>query len=334
MIKKKNMFWKSVKSNSPVQEKNFNRSMERFYFKGNLNLSRLSEENIEAAKRIFAQKFPDSELLIITDNIDLIKRGVKYYLDVKENEIARAVIAFESDQKAYSFLKDNKNLEYISAQSYYPTSRYFHKDDLAKEILVKQSEIQAEKFEVADYENIIQVLENIKNVEGDYVEIGVYKGGSAYTALKYLKERKIDKKVYLLDTFEGFQYKEARESNDRFWINRLDNVAPSTVIEFLKEFDNYSIIKSNIISESLPSEIEKIAACNIDVDMYEAIAAALNKVCRLMTIGGIIILEDVGHTPALIGAHLAYMEFMNSIQGEDFHNILLSSGQALLIRYK
>jgi hypothetical protein len=38
------------------------------------------------------------------------------------------------------------------------------------------------------HENICEALEITKDVEGDYVEVGVYKGGSALTALNYLHQ--------------------------------------------------------------------------------------------------------------------------------------------------
>ena len=67
------------------------------------------------------------------------------------------------------------------------------------------------------HENICEALEITKNVEGDYVEIGVYEGGSALTALNYLDQINLKKKTYLLDTFEGFNYTDSENSSDVIW---------------------------------------------------------------------------------------------------------------------
>jgi hypothetical protein len=49
--------------------------------------------------------------------------------------------------------------------------------------------------------------------------------------------------------------------------------------------------------------------------MYEAVAAALAKVAPLIAEGGIIIAEDQGHTPLLIGAYVAVQKFLKSPEG-------------------
>jgi hypothetical protein len=65
------------------------------------------------------------------------------------------------------------------------------------------------------HENICEAFDITSKVEGDYVEIGVFRGGSALTAINYLDERaKVDpaypkRKAWLLDTFDGFNYEEA-----------------------------------------------------------------------------------------------------------------------------
>ena len=67
------------------------------------------------------------------------------------------------------------------------------------------------------HENICEAIELTKNLEGDYVEIGVFEGGSALTALNYLKQINLKRRVFLLDTFEGFNYVESEKSLDVKW---------------------------------------------------------------------------------------------------------------------
>jgi hypothetical protein len=51
-----------------------------------------------------------------------------------------------------------------------------------------------------------------------------------------------------------------------------------------------------------------------------------------MSVGGIMICEDAGHTPALIGARLALDNFLKSEQGKFFIPVHMTSGQVFLIR--
>lgn len=99
----------------------------------------------------------------------------------------------------------------------------------------------------------------------------------------------------------------------------------------VKEGQNINIVKSNIITDNLPDEIEHVAVCNIDVDLYEAVQYALYKVKDRVVKGGVIIAEDYGHTPELLGAQLAIDEFYEENEDEWF-KIVCTSGQCLLIR--
>jgi hypothetical protein len=52
-----------------------------------------------------------------------------------------------------------------------------------------------------------------------------------------------------------------------------------------------------------------------------------------MQIGGIMICEDAGHTPALVGAALALEQFLDSDLGAGFTPVHMTSGQTFLVRH-
>jgi hypothetical protein len=81
----------------------------------------------------------------------------------------------------------------------------------------------------------------------------------------------------------------------------------------------------------MPIVNEGIAVANLDVDMYEAVAAGLRKIAPHMLTGGILVLEDAGHTPLLIGAKLALEEFLRDPMGQRFMPLVMGSGQTFLI---
>jgi len=230
---------------------------------------------------------------------------------------------------------ERNNTFYFTPQKYYPTARYFHRNDIAREVLISEQKINMPKFEVADFENIIQAIDITRKIQGDYVEIGVYQGRSAHMALHYMREKKIRRKSYFIDIFEGFTYNAAIKSADALWAHTHTDYNYDTVKDFLSEFDAYEILIHNIITDELPDQIKSIAVCNIDVDLYEAISASLLKVAPLINTGGIIILEDQGHTPALAGAYLATQEFFEKEEiAHSFIPVHMTSGQMFLIRNK
>lgn len=66
--------------------------------------------------------------------------------------------------------------------------------------------------------------------------------------------------------------------------------------------------------------------------MYEAVLFALFKIAPKIVTGGIMIVEDPGHTPALIGARVALEKFLYSNEGKLFTPIYMESGQFFLIK--
>lgn len=58
----------------------------------------------------------------------------------------------------------------------------------------------------------------------------------------------------------------------------------------------------------------------------------LEKLAPLIVPNGILIVEDAGQAPALIGARVALSQFMNTPAGKDFRPVYMESGQTLLIK--
>ena len=270
-------------------------------------------------------KFKDIEYL---DNIDAINFDTN-----KSSPVF--VCVYESDEKLIEILREINqipNARFVMPGVYYPTARYFHRNDIARDTLIEDSKIDKPKFEVGDFENIIQALEITRHIPGDYLEIGVYQGRSAHLALNYMSRAKLERRSFFLDVFEGFTYDKAQSSSDLIWKNTHQDTSFQNVQEFLAEFNNAQVIKNNIITDELPREIEQISVCCIDVDLQEAVNAAINKVASKIAKGGLIILEDQGHTPPLGGAYLATCNFLDSDAAKSFVPIHMASGQMILIK--
>lgn len=92
------------------------------------------------------------------------------------------------------------------------------------------------------------------------------------------------------------------------------------------------MLRNNVISDALPDGIGPIAVANIDVDMCEAVEAALFRLAPLMSVGGVMIVEDAGHTPRLAGVPLALDKFVRSDVGRAFSSVYMASGPTYLIR--
>jgi hypothetical protein len=190
----------------------------------------------------------------------------------------------------------------------------------------------------ADFMNICQMLERTKHLPGAYVEVGCYRGSSSQVAIKFMRDKEIFRRSVFLDVFDGFDYEEAKKSSDAVWVNTHKTEGIETVKKRLEKFAEpmrgltVEVIKANIISDDCLSDVDQIALSNIDVDIYDAVLAGLQKIFPKLVRGGAIIVEDPGHHPNLIGARIALDEFLEAKSPKDYLLIQMESGQFLLFK--
>lgn len=247
---------------------------------------------------------------------------------------------FDNDEDLTDYLKKNKNkkgFQYKSEHAY-PVAEYMHEDKIClktmKHVFKDTINLKLSHWDKDDFQNICQMIKLTKNLVGDYVEIGVYTGSSGNLAMCYMDNANIKRNCFFIDTFEGFNYNTAFTSFDSGF-KGTHLIDDRDIIPFLHKMlsrykNKYKIIQSNICINELPSEIKKIAVCNIDVDMYEPTRDALNKIKNKIVKNGVIIVEDFGHTPALAGSNLAVREFLGV--NKNFLPIYFSSGQMVLFK--
>lgn len=155
------------------------------------------------------------------------------------------------------------------------------------------------------------VIEN--DIEGDFVECGVWKGGSmmaiAYTLKHFLCT---SRHLYLFDTFEGM----STPTKDDFDLSGLDaqtllNTSEkinspiwcySTLDEVKNNFEKTGYTPEKIhfikgkVEDTIPQYIpEKISLLRLDTDWYESTKHELVYLFPRLVNGGVIIIDDYGH---------------------------------------
>lgn len=173
----------------------------------------------------------------------------------------------------------------------------------------RQNTEQYAKWDWPDFVELCQAIHRTKHIPGDFVEVGCFEGSSSSVALHFMKESRIGRNCGMLDVFDGFNYATADLSPDAVWKGGHVVAGGREIVEQrLKRYEaadiglNVNVVRSDITKDELPAAIKKIALASIDVDMYEAVLAALRKVRPLLSIGGIVLVDDPPHTPGLIGA--------------------------------
>jgi hypothetical protein len=313
---------------------------------------KISPQSIDDAVKSAGQQFPDRMIVILTDatasgaaqSINCTSAEPSD-LDAFDYHKTIFIYACEQDDIGQGFVKkiiDRRGIfipVLVAQPSTYANLNPFARDVLEAEYRFQQRE-QFDKWNCgpSDFVNLIQAIDITSHVKGSFVEVGCYQGSSGGVALRYFKVRKIPRRCYFLDVFEGFNYPAAVESSDIVWKGSHQTSGLKAISRRLRAYEDagvglfVDVLKSNIVVDDLPATIGPVALANIDVDLFEAVYAALMKLAPLIASGGIIIVEDPGHTPWLIGARVALNDFMHTEWKDKFLSIYMESGQTFLFR--
>lgn len=189
--------------------------------------------------------------------------------------------------------------------------------------------------------SLIKIVKFIieQRIPGDFVECGVWRGGSAMTIAKTLCDLGVnDRKIYLYDTFEGMTEageldfnidlkKNYKDIQSKIGFNRNSHVwAYASLLEVQKnmlktKFPSNKIIfkKGDVrftLREDLPSSI---ALLRLDTDFYDSTRIELEQLYPLVSNGGSILIDDYG---TWAGCKLAVDEFREKNNIDSYLNIL------------
>lgn len=133
---------------------------------------------------------------------------------------------------------------------------------------------------------------NLDNIEGDYIEFGIFKGKSLYHSYKsYKKVCNLDGVTfYGLDSFDGFP-----NENHHFYRRENFKTSYEKVFRQFKKYRNIKIFKGffdEVISVKELDELKKISFAFIDCDIYESSQVAFKYLKPRMAQGGFIMIDD------------------------------------------
>ena len=170
-----------------------------------------------------------------------------------------------------------------------------------------------EPLETVRRDMVALLLKHIieKNIQGDFVECGVYKGEFARFIHLYAPERTL----HLFDTFQGFTQRVCdQEKKDTGWgyspgtLND-EGVDVASVLETIGSKTGNVKVYPGYFPDTFPEDLDadEFAFVHLDTDMYDSILAVLDIFYNRMLPGGIILVHDYMSLP---GAHKAVNEFL------------------------
>ena len=162
------------------------------------------------------------------------------------------------------------------------------------------------------YNAVKYIVEN--NIEGDFVECGVWRGGSSMMIALTLNSLQVkNRQIFLYDTFEGMS--EPTENDVDFRGGNADSLLKQNVqdkqnsmwcladlqdVQNNMKLTNYPIqyIKfvQGKVEDTIPQTIsENIALLRLDTDWYESTAHELKYLYPKLLTKGVLIIDDYGH---------------------------------------
>lgn len=135
---------------------------------------------------------------------------------------------------------------------------------------------------------------------GCFVEVGVYKGGSAMCLSAVAEFQK--RPLYLYDTFEGMPY---QSEYDKHPVGDFSDTSEELI---RKAIPTATIIKGIFPDSAV--EMPPVAFAHIDCDQYQAVRESILYLVPRMAEGGFLWFDDYD---VLVGANMAVNELFSAV---------------------
>ena len=209
----------------------------------------------------------------------------------------------------FNFKIEHKN-------SWYKRNEHFIAEISQSEIDIIKSISNYSMSTPANHWAIIQSIKHISknNIDGDFVECGVWKGGNIILFKLILDLLKLNKNIYAFDTFEGmpepgekdFDLKniDAKKTFDKYknkdikWCYSTLDEVKSNIKSFNANYiETYNFVKGKV-EETLNDEKNlpnKISLLRLDTDFFDSTKKELEVLFPKLVSGGVLIIDDYGH---------------------------------------
>lgn len=170
------------------------------------------------------------------------------------------------------------------------------------------------------------VLDN--NIQGEFVEAGVWKGGSSMIIASVLFKRGVkNRMLYMYDTYEGMNTptdidkdfsgndamlefsKQQKGEDESYWCYSSLNEVKENLSKTGLDPNQIVFIKGKV-EDTIPGTIPKnrIALLRLDTDWYESTNHEMEHLYPLLSSGGVLLIDDFGHWQGAKKAILEYFE--------------------------
>jgi O-methyltransferase len=167
----------------------------------------------------------------------------------------------------------------------------------------------------------------VENIDGDILEVGVWRGGSGMLLASIAE--KMNKKVYLADTFAGVV---KSSSKDATYNNKEHADTSEAIVQNLASKLNLHnvIVLKGVFPEQTSNKLDsiKLSFVHIDVDVYQSGLDVWNFIQPHLSKGSIIVFDDFGFITCS-----GVTQLVNELKSQtDYYFIHNLNGHAVFIK--
>lgn len=161
------------------------------------------------------------------------------------------------------------------------------------------------------YQSVKYVIAN--EIQGDFVECGVWRGGSAMMIMETLRKLEVtDRTIYLYDTFEGMsepsdfdidfsgnmaeqEWLQSQSNSVNLWCYASLDDVKRNIEKTSYPLDKIHFVKGKVedtLTKNLP---QKLCLLRLDTDWYESTYQELLHLYPLLSLNGVLIIDDFGY---------------------------------------
>ena len=178
-------------------------------------------------------------------------------------------------------------------------------------------------------QTVLWAVRQARSVEGDFVELGVFRGHTTLFCAEYVEFQTWDKRWLPYDTFEGIP----EDQLDPGWKESAERTYAGTFsVEEVRErfaaFPNIEVIQGRVPEILAVRPPGPIAFLLLDLNNSSAEIAALEAVFDRISPGGVMVLDDF----AWLAARTQYDAEMKWFSERGLHVLALPTGQGVFVK--
>lgn len=188
-------------------------------------------------------------------------------------------------------------------------------------------------------QSLRNTLPKINNLDGHIVECGTWRGGLAALMLQHVLDNKLNKLLFIYDTFEGMpepgdkdhpdalrRYSELKDGEFSNWCRAGIEDVRDVLRQVSIHYSDYCYLIPGKVEDTLKEfGPDSIALCRLDTDWYSSTKIEMEVLYPKVVKGGYIIVDDYSDWP---GCKMAVDEYLANV--EEDYNLSIEDGSLVI----